>query len=425
MKNPGSARKNEYIIRLKRPHPKQLPIVESPFKRNIIRAGRRGGKTTGLSILAVNKFLSFRRILYAAPTIDQVGRFWTEVKNALAEPIEEGIFVKNETRHTIDLPGTETRIKAKTAWNADGLRGDYADVLILDEFQIMAEDAWEVVGVPMLLDNNGDAYLIYTPPSFHTASISKARDPMHAAKLFKEAEKDPARRWGTFHFGSHDNPHISRAALEEITKDMSSLAYRQEILAEDVDEVPGAMWTRKLIEEKRVKEAPDLTRILVGVDPPGGATECGIIVSGEGMCSCNGFPELHYFVLADNSLKASPERWGQRVSDSYAAFGADRVVGEKNFGGDMVESTIRAVDKEMRYQNVTASRGKAVRAEPVSAQYEKGRVHHVGHLPELEEEMCTWVPGISGNSPNRMDALVWTITELSRARQRWRPVDAD
>jgi hypothetical protein len=176
----------EYHVRLKEPHERQLPFVRSKAKRKICRAGRRGGKTVGVSILAVEQFLDGRRVLYAAPTADQLHTFWRWVVGALGDMIGAGLYLKNETEHTIEKPGTQQRIRAKTAWNADTLRGDYADLLILDEWQLMNEGAWEEVGVPMLLDNNGDAVFIYTPPSLTTRSVSKAKDPLHAAKMFKQ-----------------------------------------------------------------------------------------------------------------------------------------------------------------------------------------------------------------------------------------------
>ncbi len=147
----------ELTTRLKRPHTKQDAFINSPAKRKVIRAGRRGGKTTGAAILAVKTFLAGRRVLYTAPTQEQVEAFWSEVKTALREPIEAGVFQKNETRHTIELPYSEQRIRGKTAWNADTLRGDYADLLIFDEYQLVDADAWSLVGAPMLLDNDGDA----------------------------------------------------------------------------------------------------------------------------------------------------------------------------------------------------------------------------------------------------------------------------
>lgn len=174
---------DKYRVLLKKPHPHQEAFLKSQAKRKIIRAGRRGGKTTGVAILAVRSFLDGRRVLYAAPTAEQIGQFWKEVKNALGVLIDAGIFTKNETEHAIERPETDQSIKAKTAWNADTLRGDYADLLILDEWQLMEETAWEDVGAPMLLDNHGDAVFIYTPPSLRSQALSRASDPQHASKM--------------------------------------------------------------------------------------------------------------------------------------------------------------------------------------------------------------------------------------------------
>lgn len=232
-------------VHLRRPYKEQRKFIDSPAKRKVIRAGRRSGKTVGVAILAAKAFLNQRRVLYATPTQDQVQRFWFEVTQAFREPIAADALYKNETEHVILLPGTETRIRAKTAWNADTLRGDYADLLILDEWQLMNEDAWEIVGAPMLLDNNGDAVFVYTPPSYRTAGISKARDKRHAARLFEMAQADTTGRWATFHFSSHDNPKLSKQALAEIAKDMTQTAYEQEILALDVSDDLDAHFRRE------------------------------------------------------------------------------------------------------------------------------------------------------------------------------------
>jgi hypothetical protein len=394
----------EFVVHLKRPHAHQAPFIESQAKRKVIRAGRRGGKTVGISIYAVNRFLAKRRVLYAAPTQDQIERFWTEVTTALVEPIEAGVFRKNETKHLIEVQGTEQRIRAKTAWNADTLRGDYADDLILDEFQLMNEDAWGIVGAPMLLDNNGDATFIYTPPSLHSRSASKADDPQHAAKLFKRAKADKTGRWQTFHFSSHANPHLSREALDEIASDMSALSKRMEIDAEDVDEAPGTLWQRAMIDKHRLQERRTYGRVVVAVDPTGTADgdECGIIGAGK--------RSDDFDVLADKSLHGRPEQWATAAVALYEDLEADCIVAEKNYGGEMVEYTLKTINKKVPVRLVSATRGKAVRAEPISAIYEQGRGHHVGYFPKLEDEMCLWTPG--DKSPNRMDALVWAGTEL-------------
>lgn len=394
------------IVHLPTPHPKQDEFIHCGAKRIVCRSGRRAGKTVGVSILAVEAFLSGKRILYGAPTSEQVDRFWTTVTRALAEPIKAGVFRKNETERLIELVGTDQRIRAKTCWNANTLRGDFCSLLILDEFQLMAEETWTEVGAPLLLDNNGDAVFIYTPPSLHSRSASKARDPQHAAKLFKKAAADTSGRWATFTFASHENPYLSKVALEEITSDMTALAYRQEILAEDVDEAPGALWTRKTIEDGRIAVWPQLDYVVVGVDPSATAEgdEAGIIIAGRAGQS--------YYVLSDKTLQGSPLQWGGAAVDALHLNKANIIVAESNQGGEMVTQVIRNIDPDVTVKLVWASRGKATRAEPISALYERGFVHHCGHFYALEDEMTMWLPG--DKSPNRMDALVWALTELSR-----------
>lgn len=387
----------------------------------MIRAGRRGGKTIGMAIYAIGQFREGRRMLYAAPTQEQIDAFWSEVKRSMIELIDAKLIYQNETRHILDgtHKGVGGRIRAKTAWNADTLRGDYADTLILDEFQLMEETAWTEVGVPMLLDNNGDAIFIYTPPSRTSRSASKARDPRYAAKLFKQAQEDKTGRWEAFHFTSHDNPHISQDALEDIAQDMTSLAYRQEILAEDIDEVPGALWTRKLIDDTRLNSLPDapttknpipLKRIVVAIDPAAtsgpSSDETGIIVCGIGT-------DNKGYVLEDATVtSASPDIWANTAINAYERWDADRIIAETNNGGDMIEHTLRVYAPDIPYTRVHAKRGKALRAEPVSALYERQRVHHVGLFPDLEDQMCEWVPGLTTESPDRLDALVYALTDL-------------
>lgn len=381
-----------------------------------MKAGRRGGKTVGVTILAVEKFLAGKRVLYATPTQDQIDRFWSGVSAALAEGVENKIYYKNETRHIIELPGTEQRIRAKTAWDADSLRGDYADVLILDEYQLMNEDAWGVVGAPMLLDNNGDAYFIFTPPSFRTAGVSKARDKKHANKLFQRAKNDKRGRWEAFHFTSYDNPHISKEALGDLQEDMSQLAILQEIEAQDVDEVPGALWKRKTLDDHRRNslDIPEMRYIVVAVDPktePTADSECGIVVVGLGT-------DNHGYLLEDRSLNGSSEAWGQEVVDAYEQWEANLVVTEVNQGGDLVRLNIHTIRKDIPVEKVRATRGKYTRAEPVSTLYSKGLFHHVGYFPELEDQLCSWVPG--DKSPDRLDALVWGATRiLVTGRSGW------
>jgi hypothetical protein len=393
-------------------HINQQNFIDSSYKRTIVRAGRRGGKTVGVGIKACKEFLAGRRILYAAPMSEQVERFWTTVCRAFEVAVDNGALYRNNTLHVLEIPGTETRIRAKSAWNADSLRGDYADLLILDEYQLMSEDAWELVGAPMLLDNDGDAIFIYTPPSLHSRSTSKANDPQHAAKLFAKAREEEQAalregrptRWKTFHFSSMENPYISKDALDEITQDMTSLAYKMEILAMDITESPGALWTRDIIENSREIKFPDLDRVVVSIDPSAtsGGDEAGIM--------CAGKKGDDGYLLEDASVQGSPLTWAKAAIVLYHKMKADRIVAEANNGGEMVTAVINQVDPSVPVKLVHASRGKQTRAEPISARYEKGKVHHVGKFEKLEDEMCLWIPG--DPSPNRMDAMVWALTDL-------------
>jgi len=204
-----------------------------------------------------------------------------------------------------------------------------------------------------------------------------------------------------------------------ITKYQGTRLGRQELNAELLEDNPGALWTRANIDTNRVTKLPQLRRIVVGADPAvtsnADSDETGIIVAGIG---CENPP--HFYVLDDLSLSASPDSWARVLVLAYLRQKADRIIGEVNNGGDLVEAIIRHVEIDGKkvglnasYRSVHASRGKAIRAEPISALYEQNRVHHVGSFPILEDQLCDWDPTVSVESPDRLDALVWTLTELS------------
>jgi hypothetical protein len=398
---------SKIAIRLKLPHGEQAKFIDSPAKRKIIRAGRRSGKTVGVSILGIQRFLAGARVLYCAPTSEQTTVFWNEVKRALNPLVAEGVFAKSETEQTIEKPDSKQRIRAATSWDPDTLRSDWCDLLILDEWQLQAEAMWSEVGAPMMLDTNGDCVFVFTPPSLHMRAISKASDPRHASKLYKMASLDKTGRWAAFHFTSHANPYISNQALEEIAQDMTRLSYRQEIEAEDIEQVQGALWQQQTIDANRVDRAPQLIRIVVAIDPSGsgkaGSDECGIIVAGVS-------EDKEGYILRDLSGRMNPEKWACVGVGAYHELKADRIIAEQNFGGEMVRLTLQSIDPNVPYKSVTASRGKLVRAEPVSALYDRKKIHHVGIFPELEDELCSYTG--TGASPGRLDALVWAATEL-------------
>lgn len=206
---------------------------------------------------------------------------------------------------------------------------------------------------------------------------------------------------------------------------------RQELEAELLGEVEGALWRRQVLDDTRISWSEweemedDIGRLLAGVDPSGGVTETGIIVGGAGdqlrpyyksprPADLERWEQIgidrHLYALDDLSAGGSPDAWAQACAEAGAKWGLDAFIAEQNQGGAMVESTIRTRDKRTPIRLVTASRGKYARAEPVAALFEQGRGHIVGHLQRLEDELCEWVPGIGKESPNRLDALVWMAT---------------
>jgi predicted phage terminase large subunit-like protein len=210
--------------------------------------------------------------------------------------------------------------------------------------------------------------------------------------------------------------NLAPAFIEQIIKRYEGTRLgRQEINAEILDDVPGALWTAEDIERTRLQRGmhPDLVRVVVAIDPAvtsgEDADETGIIVAGR---DARG----HGYVLSDQSGRYLPPEWAHRAISLYRMHQADRIVAEVNNGGEMVEHTLRMIDPAVSVKTVHASRGKVVRAEPVAALYEQGRVHHVGGFPQLEDQMCAFTTDLDrkslGYSPDRCDALVWALSDL-------------
>lgn len=199
---------------------------------------------------------------------------------------------------------------------------------------------------------------------------------------------------------------MTLAKLSDVLNRIGLRAFKRE-LQHEVNDAEGALWSQDVIDEHREADGvPDgiaLARVVIGVDPPGATAECGIVGVGRGT-------NKRGYVLGDWSRVGAPNAWGIAVVAAYDSLHADAVVVETNFGGPMATQVIRSIRPGIKIVEVHASRGKAVRAEPVSAAYDQGRCAHVGYFPQLEDEMTGWVPG--GPSPNRLDALVWACTDL-------------
>lgn len=216
---------------------------------------------------------------------------------------------------------------------------------------------------------------------------------------------------------TRDSMHANRANLagsfiEAIERTYRGTAlYRQEALGELIEEAEGALWTREVIDGGRVQEAPTLRRIVVAIDPAVtsdvDSDETGIVVVGR-----TAGRDAEGYVLGDVSGRYTPDQWARRALAVFDQYRADMIIGETNNGGEMVEHTLRTLRPNVPFTAVHASKGKAARAEPMAALYQQGRVHHVGAFEELEDQLCQWEPLSGMRSPDRLDALVWALTEL-------------
>lgn len=295
-------------------------------------------------------------------------------------------------------------IRGFSAEKPDRLRGPQFHRAWADEQAAWQyPEAWDQLMFGLRLGNAPQAIITTTP---------------RPTPLIRSLAKDPRTyitRGSTF-----DNAaHLAPDALVRLRERYEGTRLgRQELFAEILDDLPGALFTRGMFDSHRVKAAPEMARIVVAVDPSGtaGASDdgdsIGIVVAGKGI-------DGRAYVLADRTCKLSPDGWAKRAVAAYHEFRADRLVAERNYGGAMVEALLRTVDRRVSYKEVTATRGKAVRAEPIAALFEQGRVSIVGSMPELEDQACLMGPDgyVGEGSPDRLDAMVWALTELMLAPQ--------
>lgn len=281
----------------------------------------------------------------------------------------------------------------------DQLRGPQFDTAWVDELAKYryARETWDMLQFTMRSGNDPRVFVTTTP---------------RPIPVLREIMADPTTvitRGSTFDNASN----LPAKFLAQLRARYEGTRLgRQELDAEILDDVPGALWTRAMFDDHRKRQTPEMQRIVVGVDPSGTSgedegDEIGIIVGGKGV-------DGRAYIIADRTAQLSPAAWGRRSVEAYHEFKADRIIAERNFGGAMVESVIRTAGRNVPVRLVTASRGKVARAEPVAALYEQGRVSHVGAFPQLEDQMVNFTPDgyVGDRSPDRADALVWVITDL-------------
>ena len=390
-------------LTLSRPHPAQQQVLDERSRFNVLDCGRRWGKSRFGIRLSADEALGGHPVGWYSPTYKNLAELWRETVRTL-EPVTAH---KSEQEKRLELiTGGVIEFWSLEPGSQEASRGRRYGRVIVDEAAMVKGllDVWNLVLRPTLIDYEGDAYFLSTP---------KGRDDFMALYELGQSPEHP--EWASWRFPSMANPYLPPAELADLRATMTARAYEQEIEARFIDEVSGALWKMRLIDDYRASKAPTLKRVVVGIDPAVTANadsdETGIVAAGIG-------DDDHAYVLADSSGTYSPLQWAVKAVAQYDALNADRVVAEVNNGGDLVKANLRAVRSSVPYKAVHASRGKAVRAEPIAALYEQGRVHHVGNFPELELQMTTWSPVDDKNSPDRVDALVWALTELMVKRPR-------
>ena len=312
--------------------------------------------------------------------------------------------VWNAGRRMLTWPNGATA-QVFSAYDPEALRGPQFDAAWVDELAKWpkAQDTWDMLQFGLRL---GDAPRVCVTTTPRNVPVLK-QVLKQSSTVVTHAPTEANRA------------NLADSFLTEVQERYAGTRLgRQELEGVLVEEAEGALWTAAMLEAKRVEEVPDLDRIVVAVDPPvtghSGSDECGIIVAGVRM---SGAPQdWKVYVIADASVQGvGPTIWAKAAVDAMVDWGADKLVAEVNQGGDLVEAVIRQVAPNVPLRKVHASKGKVARAEPVAALYEQGRVHHCGDLGALEDQMCAMTAqGFDGKgSPDRVDALVWAVSELT------------
>ena len=377
--------------------PKQLPPPGDWFCW-LLRSGRGFGKTRTGSEWVVQR----ARQGYAQ--IGLVGQTKADVRDTMIEVGESSILKVSPpwfmpkyepSKRRLTWPNGAVAV-AFSGDEPDQLRGPEHDTVWMDELAKFKypQDTWDMMELGLRVGAHPQVCVTTTP---------------RPIPIIKQLIADPDTVDVTG--SSYENKeNLSEHFIKRILRRYEGTRLgRQEVHGDILDDVPGALWTRDLLEETRVVEYPDLARIAVGVDPAATTGETGIVVAGIAIPD----REWHGYTLDDLTLPGTPGMWGTAAVAAYHKWNADIMIGEINNGGDMIEHVIRSIPggRNVNYKCVRATRGKYTRAEPVANLFEQGRAHHVGFFADLEDQECSYVPGET-KSPNNLDAEVWAYHEL-------------
>ena len=378
--------------------PEQIPTDDKTWTTWLYLAGRGAGKTrTAAEWLAFQASSNPRtRWAIAAPTYSDVRDTCAEGQSGIVQVLREYGTLKDYNRSIGELFLTNgSRIKLFSGEEPDRFRGPQFHGGWFDELAAFKyPDAWDQYQFGLRLGDFPQTIVTTTP---RPTKLIKDLIARQGVRVVRGSTFDNAK-------------NLAPSALIELKARYENTRLgRQELYGEILDNVEGALWTREMIEGARVTEAPPLVRVVVAIDPAvtsnSTSDETGIVCAGVSSAG-------EYYILDDKSLRSSPDQWARQAVNLYHDYKADKIVAETNNGGDMVIMLLKQVDAGIATKKVTATRGKQLRAEPISSLYEQGKVHHVGYFPELESQMCEWTP-LSNESPDRLDALVWALTELN------------
>jgi phage terminase large subunit-like protein len=383
--------------------PEQLP-PQGDWNGWLVVAGRGFGKTrTGSEwVKELVETKQARRIALIAPTAADCRDVMVEGPAgilAVSSSWERPQYEPSKRRLTWPNGAVATMFSSE---ESDRLRGPQHDAVWFDELAAMTDPSaiWDMAMFGLRLRR--PRWLVTTTPR----PIKLIQELMA-----REGQDVIVTRGSTFDNAANLAPAFLKAIR---TRYEGTRLGRQELFAELLLDVQGALWTRNMLDRANgFSDLPDMKRVVVAVDPSGtrgagdGCDSVGIVVAGLGADGLG-------YVLADRTCKLSPDGWGREAVRAYHEFKADRMIAERNFGGAMVEHVIRTIDRNVSYREVTASRGKIVRAEPIAALYEQTRVRHAGSFVELEDQLAAMTSeGYVGvGSPDRADALVWALTDL-------------
>lgn len=362
-----------------------------------IIAGRGFGKTRpGAEWVVHNAMnLGVKRQLLVAPTNADLRITMVEGESGILAVCPEADY--NQQRKTVFFPNGNFA-EGFSAEEPNRLRGPQGEKAWCDEVAAWQydEDTWDMMEFALRLGDNPQILFTTTP---------KPRPLIR--KLLKEADRLTGG-------STYDNEaNLAQAYIKRLKEKYEGTRLgQQEIYAKLLDDVIGALWKRENI---KYSKCDDYVRKVIAIDPSvtntGESDECGITICGKGA-------DGKGRVIGDFSGRMSPRDWAARAINLFHAHSCDRIIAETNNGGDLVETVLRTIDQNIPFKKVTASKGKRTRAEPISSLYEQGKIEHEKPFDELEDQMCNWVPDSGMKSPDRMDSMVWGMTEIMLQPQR-------